>query len=74
MQGRRTQTQPGRLSTVNPHRLIRAAKTAVVLGEVFYDVLWRLFPDEVILISEESEDLLARVLIDAVDERLSPTK
>ncbi len=62
-------TTSSRFSLANPERLVQAAKTAIALGELFHDVLWQLYPDELILLSEESKDLLVRVLLDGLEER-----
>ena len=58
-----------RLSMVEPERLVRAAKTAIATANLVHDILWRVYPDELLLLSEESEDLLVRVLLDGLEER-----
>ena len=61
-----------RLALIDPERLIKAARTSVALIDLLYETIWRLYPDELLAISEESEDILIRLLVNAIQEKLSP--
>lgn len=49
-------------------RLLRAAKTSIALFEMFYETMWRLYPDELVTITEENQDLLVALLTDYIQE------
>lgn len=51
---------------------MRAAKTSIALLDTFYEIMWRLYPDELIAISEESQDMLVSLLIDNFVEMNKP--
>ena len=49
-------------------QLLRAAKTSIALFDMCYETLWRLYPDELFTISEESHDMLLGLLLDHFEE------
>lgn len=55
-----------RLENRDLGRLLRAAKTSIALFEMFYETMWRLYPDELVSITEENQDLLADLLTDYI--------
>ena len=61
-----------RLALIDPERLVKAARTSIALIDMLYETIWRLYPDELLVISEESEDILIRLLANAIQEQLPP--
>lgn len=55
-----------RLENRDLGRLLRAAKTSIALFEMFYETMWRLYPDELVSITEENQDLLIDLLTDYI--------
>lgn len=55
-----------RLENRDLGRLLRAAKTSIALFEMFYETMWRLYPDELVSITEENQDLLVDLLTDYI--------
>jgi hypothetical protein len=44
------------------HRLLQAAKTAVSLIGLVHQAMWELYPDETLLLSENSENQILKAL------------
>lgn len=50
----------------DPQNLLQAARTAVCLISLVHETLWKLYPDELLLLREADEDHL----LDAIGEAL----
>jgi len=59
-------------SSLVPERLIQAAKIAIAFNNVFADLLWQLYPDELCAIADGDKEYLVEFLEQALDEATPP--
>lgn len=56
------------MTSIDPYKLLLAAKTSFAMIGAIYDALWQVFPNELIALNEENDEKLLSALCIALEQ------